>query len=138
VYGISVYTISVQTVVETPSFLASAKAAGMSDDERGAVVETYATTPNFGDLIPGSGGARKARFAKAGMGKRGGYRVVSYYAATDVPVFLLAAFGKNQRANLSKAETNELRTILSKIANAWRASAARAAELRRATSHGQR
>jgi len=129
----------VQTVVETPSFLASAKAAGMSDDERSAVIETYAQDPDCGDLIPGSGGARKARFAKAGMGKRGGYRVVSYFAATDVPVFLLAAFGKNQRANLSKAETNELRTILPKIADAWRTSAARrASELKRGTSSAQR
>ena len=42
-----------------------------------------------GDLIPGTGGARKFRFAKAGMGKRSGYRIISYYAADDVPVFLL-------------------------------------------------
>ena len=57
-----------------------------------------------GELIPGTGGASKFRFPKAGMGKRSGYRVISYFAAEDVPVFLLDVLDKGERLNLSEAE----------------------------------
>jgi mRNA-degrading endonuclease RelE of RelBE toxin-antitoxin system len=42
-----------------------------------------------GDTIEGTGGARKVRFAGCGQGKRGGYRVISYFDGDDVLVFLL-------------------------------------------------
>jgi hypothetical protein len=71
--------------------------------------------------MPNTGGARKARFSGRGKGKSGGYRVVSYYAAADVPVFLLALINKGERANLSKAEQNALREKLSRIAETYRA-----------------
>ena len=63
-------------------------------------------------VIVGSGGARKIRFAARGRGKSGGYRVVTYYGGDDLPVFLLNAFKKGDRVNLSKAEINELRDEL--------------------------
>ena len=58
--------------------------------------------------MPGCGGARKLRVAKPGKGKSGGYRVISYFAGDDVPVFLLTVFGKNEKTNLTKAERNVL------------------------------
>ena len=58
--------------------------------------------------------------AALGTGKSGGYRVVFYYAGQDVPIFLLDVFTKGDRANLSKAEQNELRVILGKMADAYR------------------
>jgi mRNA-degrading endonuclease RelE of RelBE toxin-antitoxin system len=64
-------------------------------------------------LIPGTGGARKVRFGGRGKGKSGGYRVITYYAAEDVPVFLLALVDKGQRADISQADRNALR-------NPWR------------------
>ena len=73
-----------------------------------------------GDVIPGTGGARKIRFGRAGGGKRGGYRTVHYYAAEDVPVFLLAVISKGQRADPTQAERNELRSVLGSIAGAYR------------------
>ena len=50
----------------------------------------------------------------------GAPRVVFYYAGQDVPIFLLNVFTKGDRANLSKAEQNELRVILGKMADAYR------------------
>lgn len=103
------YSYAVQTVVETPEYLTAAKAAGMSDEERERVVDYIARNPDAGALIPGSGGARKVRIAKAGRGKSAGYRVVTYYTDGKVPVFLLTVISKGQRANLTKAQRNDLR-----------------------------
>jgi hypothetical protein len=101
-----------QTVIETPFFLADAKAAGVTDDERRAIVEIIAADPEAGDVIPGTGGARKVRIGGKGKGKSGGYRVVTFYAAEDVPVFLLRLVSKGQRADISQAERNDVRATL--------------------------
>jgi hypothetical protein len=97
-----------QTVIETNAYLAAAKDAGMSEDERAAVVNVIASTPDAGAVMPGCGGARKLRVAKPGSGKSGGYRVITYFGGADLPVFLLTVFGKNERDNLTKAERNAL------------------------------
>ena len=108
------------TVVETPSYLADAKAAGLTEGEREAVVEMLADHPEAGDEIGGTGGARKVRVAGRGKGKSGGYRVITFYSGEDVPVFLLAAYSKGDRANLSKAERNELKGILGDVVREFR------------------
>jgi hypothetical protein len=63
----------VPVVVEMPQFLSDAKGAGLSEDERAKVINRVASNPTAGDLIPGTGGARKVRFAGRGKGKSGGY-----------------------------------------------------------------
>ncbi|SRR6266567_3446127 len=113
-------------VIETSAFLGDAGAAGMSEEERFAVVNFIAENPTAGVLMPGTGGARKIRFAGRGKGKSGGYRVVTYFAAPDIPVFMLAVINKGERSNLSKAEQNELRKELSAIAEDYRAGLQRA------------
>jgi hypothetical protein len=75
--------------------------------------------------MKGTGGARKIRFAGRGKGKRGGYRVITYYAADDVPVFLLDLFAKGDVVNLTKAERNELRGVLASLADDYRTSVKR-------------
>ena len=96
------------TVIETAAYLQAAKHADMGEDERAAVADLIAANPEAGEIMPGCGGARKLRFAKQGGGKSGGYRVVTYFAGEDVPVFLLTVFPKNVKANLSKGERNDL------------------------------
>jgi hypothetical protein len=110
----------VHTVIQTPTFLAHAKAAGVDEAELTAICDTVARAPQAGDLIPGTGGARKLRVGGKGKGKSGGYRVITYYAAPDVPVFLLALISKGQRADLSQTERNALRDILGTLADAYR------------------
>ena len=109
-----------QTVVETPSYLADARAAGLTEREREAVVEMIANRPEAGDEIGGTGGARKVRIAGRGRGKSGGHRVITFYSGKDVPVFLLAVYSKGEKANLSKAERNELKSILADIVRDYR------------------
>ena len=100
-----------QEVVETKAYLAAAKDAGMSEDEMQAVVNAVAADPQAGAIMAGCGGARKLRVAKPGAGKSGGYRVISYFGGEDRPVYLLTVFGKNEKANLSKAERNALAVL---------------------------
>ena len=120
------------SVVETSAYLRSAAALGLSEEERLAIVNTIAADPSVGNLVPRTGGARKLRIARPGSGKSGGYRVITFYCAVDVPVFLLDIYGKNEKVNLSGAERNELRTLLSSLAQAWRDGArVRAAVMRR-------
>ncbi len=92
------------TVAETPAYLVSAKSAGMTDAEMTSAVNMIASDPLQGDLIKGSGGCRKVRVAGRGKGKSGGYRVVTYFAGADYPVFLMAALSKGSAANFSDAQ----------------------------------
>jgi len=109
-----------QAVIETPDCLREARAAGLRSEERRTIVDYVAANPKAGDLIVGSGGARKIRFAAPGRGKSGGYRVVTYYGGDDLPVFLLNVFKKGDRVNLSKAEINELHDELLHLAREYR------------------
>ncbi|MPZ58314.1 MAG: addiction module toxin RelE [Rhizobiales bacterium] len=108
-------------VIETPGFQRDASGAGLSDDDVAAIVATISRDPKCGDVMEGTGGARKIRFAGRGKGKRGGYRVVTYFGGDDIPVFLLALFSKGDLDNLSKAARNELRNELAGIATDYRA-----------------
>lgn len=108
------------TVIETPTFLASAKDEGLGDEERLAIVTFIASHPSAGDVMSGTGGARKVRFAGRSKGKSGGYRIVTFFAGDDIPVFLLDVYGKDTQANLPMAERNELRKLLTALPQAWR------------------
>ncbi|WP_230769548.1 type II toxin-antitoxin system RelE/ParE family toxin [Sphingomonas sp. Leaf4] len=109
------YKSAMQTVIETNAYIAAAKDAGMSADEMTAVVDTIAQNPEAGDIMPGCGGARKLRVAKPGKGKSGGYRVIFYFAGEGFPAFLLTVFGKNEKANLSKADRNALAGLTKRL-----------------------
>ena len=106
-----------QSVIETPDYLADAKAAGISEAEREKIIATLAANPAAGVDIPGTGGARKVRFAGRGKGKSGGYRVITFYSGPSVPVFLLNVFAKGDRVDISQAERNELRQVLADLAS---------------------
>ena len=101
------------TVVETKAYLSAAADAGMTEEERESVVAIVAATPAIGDKIVGAGGARKFRFKKPGVGKSGGYRVITCFSGNDIPAFLITVFAKGEKANLTKTEQNAL-TRLSK------------------------
>lgn len=85
-----------------------------------AIVSEIAADPLAGDLIVGSGGARKLRHRRTGGGKSGGYRTIHYFGGDDVPVFLLSIFDKGEKANLTERERNELAAILPRLAHAYR------------------
>jgi hypothetical protein len=95
------------SVIETRAYLARAEKI-LSEEERANLVEMVARAPECGDVMVGTGGVRKVRFALEGRGQSGGARVVYFFHNEDSPLFLLTVFGKNEKANLSKAERNQL------------------------------
>lgn len=109
-----------QTVGEAEGFRESAHEAGMSDDEIDALVTKLAANPESGDIIPGTGGCRKLRWALPGMGKRRGCRLITFFSGRDLPVWLLTAFAKGTKVNLSQAERNCLAKLTKEIVEAYR------------------
>ena len=101
------YTCIMQTVVETLTYLKAASTL-FTEAERADIVSAIASEPEAGDLMPGTGGYRKRRFGRAGIGKRGGARVVYLYGGEDFPIFLITVYAKAEKGNLSKAEQNAL------------------------------
>lgn len=97
-----------QTVVETPSYLKAAEAI-FTEAEREKIVAMIAADPKCGELIQGTGGFRKARARRTGKGKRGGARVIYILRNEAFPIFLITAYSKNAKDNLTKRERNELR-----------------------------
>lgn len=87
------------TVVETDEFCIWAEKV-WSDSEREAFVDWIAANPEAGDVIPGSGGCRKVRWSRAGMGKRGGARVIYYLRLASGEVVLLIVYAKAKFDNL--------------------------------------
>jgi len=75
--------------------------------------QSVAERPDAHPVIAGTGGIRKARWARPGMGKRGGVRAIYYYQTRAGIVYLLDIYAKNEKADLTPADKRELRTIVS-------------------------
>ena len=70
-----------------------------------------ARTPEAGDVIPNTGGVRKLRWGRAGMGKRGGTRVIYFYHDANRPLYLLMVYAKAQREDLTPDEKRTARML---------------------------
>lgn len=107
-------------VAETHAFKRAAADIGMAEDEIVRLKNFLAENPDSGVLIQRTGGARKLRFAKPGKGKSESYRVVTYYTADDIPVFLMDVFAKGEKINLSGKEKSDLKKELEIFADEYR------------------
>lgn len=72
----------------------------LEDEEYAAFQWDLALHPEKGDVIPGSGGLRKVRWAGKGRGKRGGVRVIYYYKNREGQIWLLTIYAKNEDENI--------------------------------------
>ncbi len=110
--------MTIVTVVETAEFQRRARAI-MSDAERLELIDLVARNPMTGVSI--GGGVRKFRFARDGGGKSGGYRVIHFFSPDGgTPVFLITVFAKNEKANLTKTETEAVKTLGEVLAATYR------------------
>jgi len=100
------------TVVETPEFLATSL---FDEDQRTLLISYLAAHPMAEDLIAGTGGVRKLRWAMARRGKRGGARVIYFVHSERLPLFLLTAYAKNVRADLSDTERAGLKALVKEL-----------------------
>lgn len=87
------------TVIETPTFATDADEL-WSDEDRGAFSAWIAANPEAGEVVRGSGGCRKVRWALAGQGKRGGVRVIYFVRKASGEIWLLAIYAKSVRGSI--------------------------------------
>lgn len=107
------------TVAETAPFQRKISSL-LSDEERVDLIAYLAEHPSAGVLMQGPGGIRKLRWARQGGGKSGGIRVIYYFHSEMMPLYLLAAFGKNEKANLSAEEKQLLTQAVKELVAFWR------------------
>ncbi|MBI1208531.1 MAG: addiction module toxin RelE [Azospirillum sp.] len=100
------------TVSETTAFRRSATAV-LGEDEIAALIDTIARHPTAGAVIEGTGGVRKLRWQRPGMGKRGGARVIYYYHDDTLPVLLLLAYAKGAADDLSADQKRRIAGLVS-------------------------
>jgi hypothetical protein len=86
----------------------------LNDDEYRAVQEELGTNPELGDLMPGTGGFRKMRWADArrGKGRRGGLRIIYYHFKSDHQIWLMTVFDKDEASDLNPKEKKSLKTAI--------------------------
>ena len=95
------------TIVELPEFIKKSEKV-LQKEERDELLYYLSSNPKAGNLIQGTGGIRKLRWASKGKGKSGGSRVIYFFHNETIPLFLLTIFNKNEKINLTKSERNDL------------------------------
>jgi hypothetical protein len=98
------------TIVETPAFSGAAGRL-LSDEQLDTLKVALAADPEMGAVMRGTGGVRKVRWALAGRGKSGGARIIYFYHNDHMPLFLLFAYPKSERDNLTRAEQNTIKKL---------------------------
>lgn len=72
----------------------------LSDDEYRAFQWYLIAYPDAGDVVRGSGGVRKIRWAEKGKGKRGGVRIIYYWKKSADEIWLLTTYSKKEKATI--------------------------------------
>lgn len=100
--------------IETPSFTRQIVVL-LPDDNYRLLQFELAANPHSGEVIPGGGGIRKYRFARPGMGKRGGCRLIYYWLSEAGVIFMLLAYAKGRQENLSSDQLADLRALAKEL-----------------------
>ncbi|MDR3703221.1 MAG: type II toxin-antitoxin system RelE/ParE family toxin [Candidatus Sulfopaludibacter sp.] len=98
-------------LIETSTFTRQIMAL-LSDEDYGVFQSRLAANPGLGALIKGGGGIRKIRVAVGSRGKRGGARVIYYWAVRRDLILLLYAYPKNVSANLTPKQVAQLANVV--------------------------
>ncbi len=98
-------------LIETSIFTRQITAL-LSDEEYGQLQSRLAANPGLGALIKGGGGIRKIRVAVGSRGKRGGARVIYYWAVRRDLILLLYAYPKNVSADLTPRQVAQLAKVV--------------------------
>jgi mRNA-degrading endonuclease RelE of RelBE toxin-antitoxin system len=102
-------------IIESTHFTADVQDL-LSDDEYAKFQRYLVGQPKAGDVITGTGGLRKIRWAAQGRGKSGGVRVIYYHLTAESQIRLLVIYRKGEKDDLTPAE----KVVLRKLNEAWK------------------
>ena len=97
--------------VETPVFTAAVR-RHLDDDQYRQLQIALMLRPEQGPVIRGAGGLRKVRWATTGAGKRGGLRVIYYWAGRDQVFYMVYAYTKAEQGDLTPGQTRQLARLV--------------------------
>jgi hypothetical protein len=98
-------------IFETPIFTRQVQTL-LSNEEYRQLQMVVVLHPDLGAFIPGSGGLRKVRWSIGGRGKRGGVRVIYYWAILHDKILMLLMYAKNEQDDLTPAQLKVFRRII--------------------------
>ena len=84
----------------------------LTDDDYRLLQHELVARPDVGNIIRGSGGLRKVRWAATGRGKRGGVRVIYYWAVDREIILMLLIYGKNEQDDLTAEQLRVLKGLV--------------------------
>ena len=104
-----------RTFIQTREFSSNWDRLGFNDDDLRRLELDIMTNPDKYPVMQGTGGLRKARFAFEQQGKSGGVRVCYVDFVVKETVYLITVYPKSEKDNLTKAEKNEIKKMISKL-----------------------
>lgn len=102
--------------VYTTQFEKAWQKLGFTDDDLIDLENELLRNPQIGDVVPETGGLRKFRVPAKGHGKRGGARIAYVDFVFAKKIYLIAAYSKNEKDDLSKDETKQIRKVIESLA----------------------
>ena len=105
----------IREFIYTASFRKSWKAMGLDDDDCKILEGILLANPQLGDVIEGTGGARRMRIQLEGRGKSGGGRVIYVDVYEKEKLYLLLAYPKNVQSNLTPEQTKQVKMLIEAI-----------------------
>lgn len=109
-----------RTFVMTPEFDTAWSKMGLNDTDLRKLQHELLMYPDSGDMIRGTHGCRKIRVAFENKGKSGSARVIYVNFLSFEKIYLLTAYPKNEKENLSKQESNDIKELVKSLENAER------------------
>jgi hypothetical protein len=101
-----------RTFVETKEFQSRWKTLGMTEDDLRELQGFLLEHPEIAPVIEGTGGVRKLRWARAGRGKSGSLRTIYLDMRASGLIYLITAFGKDEKDNLSAEEKKAIKSFV--------------------------
>ena len=101
-----------RSFIELPIFKSRWEALGLNEEDLLRLQVELLADPKAGDVMQGTGGVRKMRFAFEHRGKSGGLRVIYVDFEVHEKIYLLTAYTKNEKDNLTKKERSEIKQLI--------------------------
>lgn len=104
-----------RTFIETDEFTRKWEQLGLTDEDLRKIENNILENPQIGKIIKGTGKLRKVRFPLPGRGKRGSTRVCYVDFLLQETVYMITAYAKNEKENLSQKERNEIKKAIDRL-----------------------